>query len=50
MNASDAKWEREIANIIWQKLKGIDVPDRYSDAEIGNILDRYWHRAMESEQ
>ncbi len=47
MNAS---WERQIANIIWNKLKGKDLPDHYSDVEVKNILDRYWHKAMESEQ
>jgi len=51
MEASNKKeWERQIANIIWNKLKGIDVPIHYTEAEIKSILDRYWHRAMESEQ
>lgn len=49
MNASN-EWERQIANIIWQKLKGHKVPAQYSDAEVKQILDRYWHKAMESEQ
>ena len=44
------EWNRDIANIIWQKLKGKDVPDRYSDKECEEILQRYWHKAMESEQ
>lgn len=43
-------WEREIANTIWQKLKGKPVPDRYSEKECEEILKRYWHKAMESEQ
>jgi hypothetical protein len=47
MNAS---FERQIADIIWKKLKGKELPAHYSDEEIRNILDRYWHRAMESEQ
>ena len=46
----DAKLKTEIANIIWRKLKGKDVPISYSDREIDHIIDRYWHKAMESEQ
>ena len=46
----DAKLKNEIANIIWQKLKGKDVPASYSDKEIDHIINRYWHKAMESEQ
>ena len=44
------EWNRDIANVIWQKLKGKAVPDRYSDKECEEILQRYWHKAMESEQ
>jgi hypothetical protein len=43
-------FEREIANVIWQKLKGKKVPDRYTEQECSEILKRYWHKAMESEQ
>lgn len=49
METNDAKWNREIANIIWMKLKGIKVPDSYTDKEVLEILSRYWHRASESE-
>lgn len=44
------QWNREIANIIWYKIKGKAVPDSYSDKDCEDILKRYWHRAMESEQ
>lgn len=40
---------REIANIIWMKLKGTEIPSDYSKKDIDEILIRYWHRAMESE-
>jgi hypothetical protein len=43
-------WEREIANAIWQKLKGKPVPESYSEKECQDILKKYWHKAMESEQ
>lgn len=49
MESNDAKWNREIANIIWKKLKGIGIPDSYTDREVSEILARYWHRACECE-
>ena len=42
--------EREVAEIIWQKLKGTTIPDTYGPKEVKEIIERYWHRAMESEQ
>lgn len=44
------RWTRDIANAIWLKLKGKPVPDTYSDKECEDILKKYWHKAMESEQ
>jgi hypothetical protein len=41
---------REVANVIWFKLKGVKVPESYDDDECKRIVDRYWHKAMESEQ
>lgn len=43
-------WNREIANVIWMKIKGKPVPESYTDKDCEDILKRYWHRAMESEQ
>ena len=43
-------WYRETANVIWLKLKGINVPNTYDEQECKRIVDRYWHKAMESEQ
>lgn len=43
-------WNRKTANVIWQKLKGRDIPDSYSDKDCDDILKKYWHKAMESEQ
>ena len=43
-------WNREVANVIWMKIKGKKVPDSYTDKDCEDILKRYWHRAMESEQ
>lgn len=44
------KWNRSVANEIWQKLKGINLPESYTDKDCDDILKKYWHRAMESEQ
>ena len=39
-----------MASIIWRKIKGKELPESYGESEINGIIDRYWHRAMESEQ
>lgn len=43
-------WSREIANVIWNKVKGRDIPDYYTEHDCEDILKKYWHKAMESEQ
>lgn len=43
-------WTREIANVIWNKMKGCNVPDSYTEKDCDDILKKYWHKAMESEQ
>ena len=43
-------WNRDVANVIWMKIKGKAVPEGYTDKDCEDILKRYWHRAMESEQ
>lgn len=39
-----------MASIIWRKIKGRELPDSYGESEVLGIIERYWHRAMESEQ
>jgi hypothetical protein len=39
--------DREIATRIWQIMKGIDLPEHYTDKDAMEIISRYWHRAME---
>jgi len=41
--------DREIANLIWLKIKNKPLPDSYTDEDADEIIRRYWHRAMESE-
>ena len=45
--ADNAKFNRELANIIWWKIKGKPIPDSYTDKDCDSIIRRYWHRAME---
>lgn len=49
MQKPTSEFNREVANVIWLKLKGIKIPENYSTDDIDGILVRYWHRAMESE-
>ena len=46
----DAEFQREIADIIWWKIKGKPLPPEYKEQEVEGIWRRYWHKAMESEQ
>jgi len=46
----EKKFNDETSKIIWNKLKGKDIPETYSDKDKEEIVNRYWHRAMESEQ
>lgn len=47
---TDKEFNDETSHVIWNKLKGQDVPDHYTDKDKKEIVERYWHRAMESEQ
>ena len=35
---------REIANILWMKIKGKPIPLYYTDDECKHIIYRYWHK------
>ena len=39
--------DREIAQKIWFIMKGIPLPDSCTDKDVLQIINRYWHRAME---
>ena len=39
--------DREIAQRIWIIMKGIPLPDSYTNKDVLQIIYRYWHRAME---
>jgi hypothetical protein len=43
------EFDLEMAEIVWQKVKGYPIPDCYSQDDRISILERYWHRAIEKE-
>jgi len=46
----EKKFNDDTAKTIWNKLKGKDVPENYTDKDKEDIVKHYWHKAMESEQ
>jgi len=49
MSEEEKQFLLEMANIIWLKVKGIPIPDSYSEKDRLEILERYWTRAMNKE-
>lgn len=45
----DKEFMLEMAEIVWQRIKGISIPDCYSEDDRLHIFERYWHRAIEKE-
>ena len=41
--------DREIANIVWLRIKGKPIPDYYTDEDCEEIIYRYWHKCMEGQ-
>lgn len=39
-------FERELANDIWKKLKGRELPDTWDEEQVQSIIERYWHKAI----
>lgn len=46
----DREFMLEMANEVWQKCKGIDIPDSYSEEDRLGIYERYYHRAVAKSQ
>ena len=42
--------DREIANILWLRIKGKPIPDYYTDEDCEQIIYRYWHKGMEGQE
>ena len=43
------EFDLEMAEHIWRRIKGVPIPDSYSEADRLHILSRYWTRAMDRE-
>lgn len=46
----DREFRLEMANEIWRKVKGIDIPEDYSEEDRLSIYERYYHRAVAMSQ
>lgn len=40
------EFDRQLANTIWLKLKGREIPEHWDEEQIESIITRYWRRAM----
>lgn len=49
MTLEELKFEIEMSEVVWLKVKGIPVPESYSIEDRVGIVERYWHRAMSKE-
>ena len=45
----ELEFELELAEIVWEKVKGYPIPDSYSVQDRLDIISRYWNRAMDKE-
>ena len=46
----DKQFRLEMANEVWRKVKGIDIPADYSEEDRLSIYERYYHRAVAQSQ
>jgi hypothetical protein len=46
----DRKFMLEMAEDVWQKCKGIPIPECYSEEDRLSIFERYYHRAVAKSQ
>ena len=46
----DLEHTLEMAEHVWQKVKGYPIPDSYSVEDRLSIFDRYYHRAVSQSQ
>jgi glucose-6-phosphate isomerase len=47
---SDKEVTLEMAEHVWQKVKGYPIPDAYSEKDRLEIFERYYHRAVSQSQ
>jgi hypothetical protein len=46
----DHEFTLEMAEHVWQKVKGYPIPDCYSEEDRISIFERYYHRAVSQSQ
>ena len=46
----DREHTLEMAEHVWQKVKGYPIPDSYSEEDRIGIFERYYHRAVAQSQ
>ena len=46
----DKQFRLVMANEVWRKVKGIDIPADYSEEDRLSIYERYYHRAVSMSQ
>ena len=46
----DREFTLEMAEHVWQKVKGYPIPDSYSEEDRLSIFERYYHRAVSQSQ
>ena len=46
----DREHTLEMAEHVWQKVKGYPIPDCYSETDRLSIFERYYHRAVAQSQ
>jgi len=50
-NSQDSsEFELEMAEVVWQKVKGYPIPECYSREDRLDIFKRYYHRAVAQSQ
>ena len=46
----DREFTLEMAEHVWQKVKGYPIPESYSEEDRLSIFERYYHRAVSQSQ
>ena len=46
----DKQFTLEMAEHVWQKVKGYPIPECYSEEDRLSIFERYYHRAVSQSQ
>jgi hypothetical protein len=50
MNLNDKEFRLMMAEDIWMMVKGVPIPDSYSEEDRLHIFERYYHRASAQRQ